>query len=304
MSLKTASVGVDVDALKYYFQIHGLDPAKASDKAWSLGVPRFLDLFDEVGCAGTFYCVASDLEDELPQSMIKEMARRGHEIGNHTLDHNYRLTQLPDAEIYHQVAESKLRLESTAGQPVVGFRAPGYHLNGTVLRAAKASGHLYDTSVFPCAPYYLAKAGVMGLMRLRGRASKSLLGTPQALFAPRKPYLADCLMPYQKDNVAGLSEFPISVVAGGPLIGTAFTALGSSLSQTVVRTALRAHDHLTIEFHAADLLSIEEDDLDPALSVQPDLSVSWLRKREIYAKTLKRVHQHAHFKRLDELVER
>ena len=304
MSLKTASVGVDVDALKYYFQIHGLDPAKASDKAWSLGVPRFLDLFDEVGCAGTFYCVASDLDDEIPRAVIKEMTRRGHEVGNHTLDHNYRLTQLSDAEIYHQVAESRLRLESIAEQRVVGFRAPGYHLNGTVLRAAKASGHLYDSSVFPCAPYYLAKAGIMGMMRLRGRASKSLLGTPQALFAPRKPYLANCLMPYQKDDVAGLSEFPISVMAGVPLIGTAFTALGAGLSKTVVRAALHAHDHLTIEFHAADLLSIDEDGLAPALSVQPDLSISWLRKREIYAKTLNLVHQHASFKRLDELVER
>lgn len=304
MRLKTASVGVDVDALKHYFQIHGLDPVKASDKSWSLGVPRFLDLFDEVGCAGTFYCVASDLDEAVSRAMIKEITRRGHEVGNHTLDHNYRLTQLSDAEIYHQVAESRVRLEAAAQQPVVGFRAPGYHLNGTVLRAAKASGHLYDSSVFPCAPYYLAKAGIMGLMRLRGRASKSLLGTPQALFAPRKPYLADCLMPYQKDAVTGISEFPISVMAGVPLIGTAFTALGAPLSKMIVRTALRAHEHLTLEFHAADLLCIHEDGLDPALSVQPDLSVSWLRKREIYAKTLKLVYEHASFKRLDELVER
>ena len=54
MSAKTASVGVDVDALKYYFQIHGLAVDRASDEAWSLGVPRFLSLFDEVGCKATF----------------------------------------------------------------------------------------------------------------------------------------------------------------------------------------------------------------------------------------------------------
>ena len=78
--------------------------------------------------------------------MIQEITARGHEVGNHTLDHNYRLTRLSDAEIYHQVAESRVRLESAAGQPVVGFRAPGYHLNGTVLRAAQASGHIYETT--------------------------------------------------------------------------------------------------------------------------------------------------------------
>tara|TARA_B100001758_G_C18240287_1_gene520138 strand:- start:133 stop:867 length:735 start_codon:yes stop_codon:yes gene_type:complete len=244
------------------------------------------------------------LDDAVPRTIIQEITARGHEVGNHTLDHNYRLTRLSDAEIYHQVAESRVRLESAAGQPVVGFRAPGYHLNGTVLRAAQASGHIYDSSVFPCAPYYLAKAGIMGMMQLRGRASKSLLGTPQALLAPRKPYQADYFKPYQRDEGQGFSEFPISVMGGVPLIGTAFTAMGASLSKLVVRTALRAHQHLTIEFHAADLLSIVEDELDPALSVQPDLSVSWLRKREIYAKTLNLVHRYASYKRLDEMVGR
>ena len=64
------------------------------------------------------------------------------------------------------------------------------------------------------------------------------------------------------------------------------------------------NQHLTLEFHAADLLSINEDGLDSGLSVQPDLNISWLRKREIYAKTLGVVNQYASFRRLDELVER
>ena len=38
---RTVSVGVDVDALKYYFQIHNLNPDEATDAAWSLGVPPF-----------------------------------------------------------------------------------------------------------------------------------------------------------------------------------------------------------------------------------------------------------------------
>ncbi|MGB0645996.1 MAG: polysaccharide deacetylase family protein [Bradymonadia bacterium] len=304
MSAKTASVGVDVDALKYYFQIHGIPVERASDEAWSLGVPRFLSLFDEVGCKATFYCVASDLVSPVARKWIQEITRQGHEVGNHSLDHDYRLTRLSDAEIYHQVSESRVQLETVAGQPVVGFRAPGYHINGTVLRAAKASGHLYDSSVFPCVPYYMAKAGVMGLMKLRGRASRSILGTPKSLTAPRTPYVADDEAPYRRASTAGLQEFPISVVAGVPLIGTAFTALGGQISAAITRSALMINQHLTLEFHAADLLSINEDGLDSGLSVQPDLNISWLRKREIYAKTLGVVNQYASFRRLDELVER
>lgn len=304
MSAKTASVGVDVDALKYYFQIHGLPVEEASDEAWSLGVSRFLSLFEDVGCKATFYCVASDLVSPVARTWIQEITRQGHEVGNHSLDHDYRLTRLSDTEIYHQVSESRVQLEMAAGQPVVGFRAPGYHVNGTVLRAAKASGHLYDSSVFPCVPYYVAKAGVMGLMKLRGRASKSILGTPKCLTAPRAPYLANEQDPYRRASTTGLQEFPISVMAGVPLIGTAFTALGGHLSAAVTKSALMVNQHITLEFHAADLLSIDEDNLDAGLSVQPDLNISWLRKREIYAKTLSVVNQYASFRRLDELVER
>ena len=44
---RTVSAGVDVDDLRFYYQIHGLDASAASDAAWTLGVPRFLKLFDE-----------------------------------------------------------------------------------------------------------------------------------------------------------------------------------------------------------------------------------------------------------------
>ena len=302
MSIRTVSVGVDVDALKYYFQIHGLDAADASDAAWSLGVPRFLALFSEVGCSATFYCVASDLDDALPRRMVQDMVKQGHEVGNHTLDHHYGLTTLSAAEIYNQVSTARLRLEDVSGSPVVGFRAPGYHLNGTVLRAASASGHTYDTSVFPCIPYYLAKATIMGFMRINGRVSKSVLGHPECLIAPREPYVACLRNPYQRADKQGLDEFPISVLGGVPLIGTAFTAMGRIGSLGVAAAAAKRFKHLTLEFHAADLLSIDEDGLPPQLSVQPDLRVSWTSKYQNFASVLQKLGKIAVFRRLDEMV--
>ncbi len=116
------SVGVDVDALKYYFQIHGLDVNAANDAAWRTGVPRFLELFDDVGCKATFYCVASDLGDDIVHHQLKAIVQSGHEVGNHTLDHDYALTRMMPQDIYEQVAESRLRLEEAAQTEVVGFR--------------------------------------------------------------------------------------------------------------------------------------------------------------------------------------
>ena len=80
--------------------------------------------------------------------------------------------------MYRQVYEGKQRLEQEAQETVAGFRAPGYHINGSVMRAVEATGHTYDSSVFSSAPYYFAKMGVLGLMSLRGMSSKSILAHP------------------------------------------------------------------------------------------------------------------------------
>ena len=71
-----------------------------------------------------------------------------------------------------------------AQQPPVGFRAPGYDLSERVLDVLMAQGYRYDSSVFPSWPYYVAKAGVMAMMALVGRRSRSVLGDPRVLFAP------------------------------------------------------------------------------------------------------------------------
>ena len=74
---RTASVGVDVDALKHYYRIHGIDEAKANNQAWSIAVPRFLDLFAKHEIKATFYCVAEDLA-EYPENidLIKRIANK------------------------------------------------------------------------------------------------------------------------------------------------------------------------------------------------------------------------------------
>ena len=62
MAAETASVGVDVDSLRHYYRIHGLDEGAASNAAWEIGVPRFVDLFAELRIPATFYCIAEDLD--------------------------------------------------------------------------------------------------------------------------------------------------------------------------------------------------------------------------------------------------
>jgi hypothetical protein len=297
---RTASVGVDVDSLRLYYRIHGLDDRSASNAAWRVGVARFEELFAELGIKATFFCVAEDLDLPGNTDRLRRLVAAGHEIGNHTWRHPYELTRQPPEIRRMEVGQGRFRLEAAAEAPVLGFRSPGYNTDAALQKDVLETGHRYDSSVFPCLPYYAAKAAILGMMRLRGRESRSILGTPKVLMAPRAPYVGDRSDPHVRGQ-DGLVQFPIAVFAGVPLIGTAFTAIGERASAFVCDLAARTSGHLTIEFHAADLLSLRDDGLDPALAVQPDLRAPVDRKRRIFRAALKAIQQHAQIVRLADL---
>ncbi len=311
----TFSVGVDVDSLWHYYRIHGLDESQASDHAWSHGVPRFVELFNALEIPATFYCVAEDIERSTHcLKQLQALSQQGFEIGNHSWKHPYALTQLDLAQASLEITEGKKRLEAASQSIVSGFRAPGYHTHAQFREPLLQSGHLYESSAFPCAPYYVAKAMVMGGMRLFGRKSQSILGSPKLLSAPSQPYVASEFSPYRASPVElanPLMHYPVSVWCGLPLIGTLFALLGPQLSTRLgqvvawrlrsgIQKANQKPKHLTIEFHAADLLSLFEDQLDSQLKVQPDLKRGLTHKRQAFEGFLQALKQVATPVRLDQ----
>ena len=92
-------------------------------------------------------------------------------------------------------------------------------------------------------------------------------------------------------------------MAGGvPLIGTAFTALGMAGSVATLHGALALRRHITVEFHAVDLISIRDDGLDPMLGVQPDLKTPVASKRRTFARVLSILRNRTRVERLDVLA--
>jgi hypothetical protein len=255
---RTVSVGVDIDALVHYHRIHGVPESRASNAAWRDALPRFSSLFESLGAPATFYAVAADLEVPGNADRLRTLVGQGHEIGNHTLNHRYDLTRMAAEDRIVEVGQGRYRLEHAAEAEVVGFRAPGYNTDAALVEDVRRTGHTYDSSVFPCVPYYGAKAAVLGLMAARGRPSQSVLGSARVLFAPRTPYRMDPEEPHTRGD--GLPQFPVTV---------------------------RLYAHVTVEFHAADLLSLDEDRLDPALAVQSDLRVPLAHKRALFEAVLK-----------------
>ena len=304
----TFSVGVDVDSLWHYYRIHGLDDSKASDHAWSHGVPRFTAMFKGLDIPASFYCVAEDIERS-PHCLeqLKALVHEHFEIGNHSWHHPYSLTQLTPHDSAAEITSAKRLLENASQIEVTGFRAPGYHTHAQFHKPLIDSGHRYESSAFPCAPYYIAKAMVMGGMRLMGKRSQSILGSPRLLTAPTQPYMASPESPYRhlsNPSYQGFPHYPISVWCGLPLIGTLFSLLGIKgsawLGRRVAQGLVHTSRHLTIEFHAADLLSLVDDPLDPQLKIQPDLKRSLSHKRAAFEAFLSELSRVATPYRLDQ----
>ncbi len=269
---------VDIDALALYRQIHGLAPADSTgalDPAWELGVPRFLELFASFGITGTFFVVTKDLAHPGARARAREILAAGHELASHSHTHLYRLVREPFERQRDELHRADQALRALTGEPVSGYRAPGYNQHPALQAELVRLGYRYDASAFPCPAYLLAKGALIAFKRLRGHRSHSIVTRPWEALGPR--------LPHRLTTPAGpLWQLPISVLTPlrFPLVGTALFALGER-GVSLLGPLLERETLLHPEFHAADLLALDDDGLAPELAVQPDLRMALDTKKAI-----------------------
>ncbi len=286
------AVSVDLDGIACYHRIHGLGepPPSVRHAVLRRCLPRFAELFARYGVKATFFVVGSDLDDDPEgRALLADLARAGHELGNHTHTHPYDFTRLPRPPMAEEIDRAHEAIAGVAGRPPVGFRAPGYAINRQVLELLHERGYAYDSSVFPSPPYYVAKALVMGAMRLLGRRSASVIDDPRALLAPRVPYRVAPEQPYRAaDAAGGLVEIPIAVTPGARLhvIGTSLILAPEWLRRRMVAASL-SRPFFNLELHGIDLADAVADQLPPELVArQPDLRRTLTQKRTALERTL------------------
>lgn len=110
---------------------------------------RILDVLDESGTRGTFFCLGCVAERE--PGLIREIAARGHEVASHGESHTP-ITRLDARAFLAEARDSRRRLEDLSGQRVLGFRAPSFSVvdrTRWALDALLDAGYRYDSSIFP-----------------------------------------------------------------------------------------------------------------------------------------------------------
>ncbi|HTO59065.1 MAG TPA: polysaccharide deacetylase family protein, partial [Pseudomonadales bacterium] len=208
MSTAIAHVSVDLDPIDTHLAGYGIasDPC---DLIYRVAVPRILDLLDRLGLHATFFVIARDAEREA--ALWRDAMRRGHEIASHSVTHPIPFATLPRDDLRRELRESRARLEAVIGQPIVGFRAPGWDVDQTTLTEIEAAGYLYDASILP-SPAVLAGAVLRWVLSAGRMRSESLVRTMRLAFSRRPPH--------RLSHGGRLLEFPVAV---SPFLRVPFT---------------------------------------------------------------------------------
>jgi len=277
--MKLASFNIDVDPVDCYFNIHGIETEQSdNDPIWSKGVVRFLDLLEKHEIKATFFVTCSDLRKS-NYKILQSIVEKGHEIGNHTFSHNYKLTLMSKDEVSDEIERNHEKIKDVTGVGCVGFRSPGYNTSPEVIEVLKEKNYSYDSSFFPSPMYYLAKWLIINLKKLRGRRSKSIIYSIMDCFGSKKPYNLGRKV-RDEDPDGKLKEFPITTVTlfGLPLIGTSAIVFPEFIYNKMLKMTLK-RDYINFEAHGIDLCQVDDDEkLMKLRDFQPDLKHSLDKK--------------------------
>ncbi len=144
-----ASLSVDLDNQWSYMKTHGDQGWETFPSYLDIVVPRILDFLEKRGLKITFFIVGQDAILEKNHNAIRSIADAGHEIGNHSFNHETWLPMYPEQQIETELSRTEEQIERISGKKPIGFRGAGYSLSTTILQILTRRGYQYDASTLP-----------------------------------------------------------------------------------------------------------------------------------------------------------
>lgn len=186
-----ASISLDLDNKWAYLKAQG-DPLWESYPTYLPAiVPRILDILEERNQKITFFIVGQDAEHEVNDEALKSIASAGHEIANHSYNHEPWLHLYGPKKLAEEFDKAESAIFKVTGEKTVGFRGPGFSLSDEVLRTLMRRGYQYDGTSFPtflgpvARAYYFWSAG---LSKNQKEDRKELFGRFVDGFKTLSPY--------------------------------------------------------------------------------------------------------------------
>ena len=146
---RAASVSVDLDNLWSYLKTQGEAGWEGYPGYLEKITPRILECFERLGLRTTFFIVGRDASMPRNRDVLRSIADAGHEIANHTFEHEPWLHLYTRQQLEDDFERSEEAILSATGHRPVGFRGPGFSSSPEVLATLVRRGYAYDASVFP-----------------------------------------------------------------------------------------------------------------------------------------------------------
>jgi protoporphyrinogen oxidase len=186
-----ATLSIDLDNLWSYLKTRGDQSWRNLPSFLDLVVPRVLQFLDQREQPITWFVVGQDAAVAENRTMLSSIASAGHEIGNHSHNHEPWLHLYPPDRIDQELNEAERAIEEATGRRPRGFRGPGFSVSRDVLLALERRGYRYDASTLPTFIGPLARAMYLRRTDLTSEehAERSaLFGAWRDGFRPLTPY--------------------------------------------------------------------------------------------------------------------
>lgn len=146
---------------------------------------KILDLLDQYNAKATFFLVGIWV-DKYPE-LVKEIAARGHEIGNHSSSHAH-FTQISESKIRQELRDCSDKIEALTGVRPTLFRPPYGDYNSKVVTVVRDEG--YECVQWSVDSQDWKNRGVDDLVK---RATKDIKPGDIILFHNDSQYIAEAL---------------------------------------------------------------------------------------------------------------
>lgn len=187
-----ASLSLDLDNKWSYMKTHGDSGWETYPTYLPSVVPRILEFLQARQQRITFFVVGRDASREENAEALRAIVAAGHEIGNHSFEHEPWLQRYGLSELGRELDLAEEHLGKLTGETPRGFRGPGFSFSPALLGELARRGYLYDASTFPTFLGPLARSYYFLISRLTPMERKErsqLFGGLRDGLRPIRPYV-------------------------------------------------------------------------------------------------------------------
>jgi len=294
MTKPNASLSLDLDNQWSYMKTHGDAGWESFPSYLDVVVPRVLQFLRARDLTITFFIVGQDAALEKNRAALRQLGVAGHEIGNHSFNHEPWLHLYSEADLETEFQRAETSIEAATGQRPKGFRGPGFSLSRTTLQTLVRRGYEFDASTFPTYLGPLARAYYFMTAKLdedEKAKRKGLFGKLSDGRQSVKPYRWQV-------GEEGLVEIPVTTMPWFKVpihasyilyLSSYSTALALLYWKIALRMCRMTGTEISLLLHPLDFLGA--DDI-PDLRFFPGMNLPGARKVELVGRLLDLLGKH------------